>query len=40
MPITSTAELTDDEISALWLYLSTLQPQADSSASWWTTKAP
>jgi mono/diheme cytochrome c family protein len=40
MPIKTLADLTDDEITALWLYLSQYPPQADSSASWWTTMAP
>jgi mono/diheme cytochrome c family protein len=40
MPITNTSELTDEEISTLWLYLSSFPRQLDSSATWWTTKAP
>lgn len=40
MPILTLADLTDDEITALWLYLSQYPAQIDSSSSWKTTMTP
>ncbi|RQV95901.1 cytochrome C [bacterium] len=40
MPVKTLGDLTDDEITALWLYLSQHPARPDSSATWWNTMVP